>query len=113
MGTEHDSQAAMADLAAIDCKTGVPSSYSQRHEQYVCACFTVISRHVLPPYAGLLDTQLVCTATCATNCLAVQIIVLFVMSVLTILRLQVDKRGMHMNMRKSSNCLFSCCYNPT
>ena len=78
---------AMADLAAVDCKTAVPSSYSQQHEQYVCACFTAISRHVLPPHAGLVDPQLLCIATRAANCLAVQIIVLLVMSVPTILRL--------------------------
>ncbi len=90
MGTGRDSQAALVDSAAIHCKTGAPSSSSQHHKQYDCACFTVTSRHVLLQYAGLIYTQLVCITTCATDCLAVQMIVLLV---LTILRLQGDDRG--------------------
>ncbi len=70
MGTEHEIQAAMADLAAVDCKIGVPNTYSQHHKQYVCACFTVISRHVLLPYAGPLDSELFCMFTGAVDCLA-------------------------------------------
>ncbi len=55
--TGHGSQAAVADLAAIDCKTGAPSWYSQIYLPHIGACLTVKSRPVLLHLAGLVDTQ--------------------------------------------------------
>jgi hypothetical protein len=94
MGTGHVSQAAVADLAAVDCKTGVPSSCSLDH-LIICLCllYCLIETCHTPLYAGLVHAQLVCISTCAIFCLALQVIVLLVVSVLTILRLQGDNRS--------------------
>jgi hypothetical protein len=43
MGTGHGTQAAVADLAAVDCKTGVPSCYSQI---YLPTCLCLFCCHI-------------------------------------------------------------------